>query len=621
MPGGNRHCAGFRTAKSKISAPCTPAVDVSVVSRPPAPPRSAGRGRGRGSGSGGRLPDSEMLCGFVFSDKNAKRPDFGSAIYGDKQLAAGIRQSAADIAGKLGRLTVMPVSAKRGARRILLAGLGEKGGVTADDIRHVSGRIAKRAKDLKLASFAVVAPGLGSALRPDETASAIAEGAIMSMYRFDRFKSSDDDSSGYGDDYGDDDNGDAGGPSGASRPQKKGAAAPPATDPAGIVSDLLSAADRDGSSGDRDPELFVVMPGIEPGELDRISESVRASVSTSRGNLFVRSVANLPPNVCTPQMLADIARGIAKKNRGRNIKCIVISKSDLQRRGFGGITAVGQGSKNEPKLIILEYMGRRPADGAGADDGDDDDDAGPIVLVGKAVTFDTGGISLKPGANMDEMKFDKCGGCTVLGIMKTAAELEINADIIGIVPAVENMPGGESYRPGDIIRLYSGKTAEILNTDAEGRLILADALAYGERHYSPREIIDFATLTGACIVALGTNVAGMVSNDGRMADAIMASSERTAEPVWRLPLDDVYMDMIKSPVADMKNMGVGRAAGTIAAAAFLKNAIRDTPWVHLDIAGVAWTQTATRPRSYKSKGATGFGLRLVMDHLSGLAQG
>ena len=310
----------------------------------------------------------------------------------------------------------------------------------------------------------------------------------------------------------------------------------------------------------------------------------------------------MPLNECTPTTLANFAKNMSKKNK---MKCNIISEPELQKKGFGGISAVGRGSKNQPKLIILEHnKGPR--------------NVKPIVLVGKAVTFDTGGISLKPGAAMDEMKFDKCGGCTVLGIMKAVSELKLPINVVGIVPSVENMPGGEAYRPGDIIKLYSKKTAEILNTDAEGRLILADALSYGEKHYSPKTIIDFATLTGACIVALGTNVAAIVSNDEKLSKRIMDSSKRTTEEVWELPLNQDYMDMIKSDVADMKNVGIGRAAGTITAAAFLKNAIEKTPWTHIDIAGVAWTQTATKEKPYNPKGATGFGVRLILDYLQNL---
>ena len=378
-----------------------------------------------------------------------------------------------------------------------------------------------------------------SIVSPDEASpSRIVEGVSMSLYRFDRFKS---------------------------------------------------------KKGDALPECTVVATG-------KAAPAAKTAGIVSGGVEFTRNVANMPPNECTPAVLAGLAKKISRKNK---IKCTVITKAELKRRGFGGITAVGQGSSNRPRLIIMEYGGGAKGDS-------------PTVLVGKAVTFDTGGISIKPSEKMDEMKFDKCGGCTVLGILKAASEMKLGVNLVGIVPAVENMPGGDSYRPGDIIRLYSKKTAEIMNTDAEGRLILADALSYGERHYRPRAIIDFATLTGACIVALGNNVAGMVSNDREEAARIMDASRRTSEQVWELPLNQDYMDMIKSDVADMKNIGIGRAAGTITAAAFLRNAVEETPWVHIDIAGVAWTQAGTKEKPYNPKGATGFGVRLVMDYLQNL---
>jgi leucyl aminopeptidase len=342
------------------------------------------------------------------------------------------------------------------------------------------------------------------------------------------------------------------------------------------------------------PNLSILVP-----KSNKISKAIKNSEVVSDGVIFTKGIANLPPNECTPSVLSTFAKSIAKKNK---MKCLVLSNNELKKKGFGGIVAVGQGSKNEPKLIVLEHNGGPRNEK-------------PIVLVGKAVTFDTGGISLKPGEKMDEMKFDKCGGCTVLGIMKAVSELKLPVNVVGIVPSVENMPGGDSYRPGDIIKLYNGKTAEILNTDAEGRLILADALSYGEKQYSPKAIIDFATLTGACIVALGTNVAAIVSNNERLKQKIYESSKRTTEEVWELPLNDDYMDMKKSDVADMKNIGIGRAAGTITAAAFLRNAIEDTPWLHIDIAGVAWTQVATKSKPYNPKGATGFGVRLILDYL------
>ena len=349
---------------------------------------------------------------------------------------------------------------------------------------------------------------------------------------------------------------------------------------------------------DKSPDMTIIV-----SKSSKILKAIKIAESVADGAIFTKSIGNLPPNECTPTTLANFAKNISKKNK---MKCTVISQPELKKKGFGGITAVGKGSKNEPKLITMEHNNGPK-------------NQKPIVLVGKAVTFDTGGISLKPGQSMDEMKFDKCGGCTVLGIMKSVSELKLPINVVGIIPSVENMPGGEAYRPGDIIKLYNGKTAEILNTDAEGRLILADALAYGEKQYSPKAIIDFATLTGACIIALGNNVAAIVSNNNQLTEKIKTSSKATTEEIWELPLTQDYMDMIKSDVADIKNMGIGRAAGTITAAAFLKSAIKDTPWAHLDIAGVAWTQgAATKEKPYNPKGGTGFGVRLILDYLQKL---
>ncbi len=478
---------------------------------------------------------TQLLCVFV--------PEKIKKIAGLKKLdtktTAAINQTLTDNEGKIGKLSIIPVFGKNYPQRVLLAGIGKTEKITNDTIRYVSGKIALKAKELKLKEFSVIVP---PSFITDQISAGtqIVEGCKMALYKFDKFKS-----------------------------------------------------EKDFNS----PDLTIIV-----SKSNKILQAIKRSEIIADGAIFTKSIANLPPNECTPTTLANFAKTISKKNK---MKCTVISKIELKKRGFGGITAVGQGSKNEPKLMILEHnKGAR--------------NQKPIVLVGKAVTFDTGGISLKPGDKMDEMKFDKCGGCTVLGIMKTVSELKLPINVIGIVPSVENMPGGESYRPGDIIKLYSGKTAEILNTDAEGRLILADALAYGEKHYSPKAIIDFATLTGACIVALGTNVAAIVSNDEKLSKKIIKSSKKTTEEVWELPLNQDYLDMIKSDVADMKNVGIGRAAGTITAAAFLRNAIEKTPWTHIDIAGVAWTQVATKEKPYNPKGATGFGVRLILDYLQNL---
>jgi len=477
---------------------------------------------------------TSLLCGFVLENSNKVLglPKF------DTKTTSAINQSLKDMEGKLGKLSIIPIPGKP-VQRILLAGIGKKENLTKDTIRFVSGRIAQKARELKLSEFSIISPP-SFVIDPISAVSQIIEGSKMALYKFEKFK----------------------------------------TEKIETFSNLT----------------------IIVSKSNKISKAIKIAEIVADGAIFTKSIANLPPNECTPTTLANFAKSMSKKNK---MKCNIISEPELKKKGFGGISAVGKGSKNQPKLIILEHNRGRKNDK-------------PIVLVGKAVTFDTGGISLKPGAAMDEMKFDKCGGCTVLGIMKAVSELKLPINVVGIVPSVENMPGGEAYRPGDIIKLYSGKTAEILNTDAEGRLILADALSYGEKHYSPKTIIDFATLTGACIVALGTNVAAIVSNDEKLSKKIIDSSKKTTEEVWELPLNQDYMDMIKSDVADMKNVGIGRAAGTITAAAFLKNAIEKTPWTHIDIAGVAWTQGATKEKSYNPKGATGFGVRLILDYLQNL---
>ena len=479
--------------------------------------------------------NTQLLCGFVLENSNKV---LGLKKF-DAKTTSAINQTLQDMEGKLGKISVIPISGSKQPQRILLAGIGKKENITNDTIRFISGKIALKARELKLKEFSIIAPPTFVS-EQKSSISQIIEGVKMALYKFDKFKS---------------------------------------------------------EKVDDSPDLVIIA-----SKSKKISQIIKTAEITADGAIFTKSIANLPPNECTPTTLANFAKTISKNGK---MKCNIISKLELEKKGFGGITAVGKGSKNEPKLIVLEHN-QGPKNEK------------PIVLVGKAVTFDTGGISLKPGANMDEMKFDKCGGCTVLGIMKAVSELKLPMNVVGIIPSVENMPGGEAYRPGDIIKLFNGKTAEILNTDAEGRLILADALAYGEKQYSPKAIIDFATLTGACIIALGTNVAAIVSNDEKLTKKINDSSKKTTEAVWELPLNQDYMDMVKSEVADIKNIGIGKAAGTITAAAFLRNAINNTPWLHVDIAGVAWTQIATKEKSYNPKGATGFGVRLILDYLQNL---
>ncbi len=332
------------------------------------------------------------------------------------------------------------------------------------------------------------------------------------------------------------------------------------------------------------------------------SDSQRFQSVADKANLiveavnFARDIGNMPPNDCSPVYLGSIALSLAQDY---GMKARIMDRYELENMGMGGIVAVGKGSNNPPKLIVLEY------NGAG------ESGQKPYLLVGKAVTFDTGGISIKPGEKMDEMKFDKCGGCTVLAIMRAVASMKLAVNVVGIVPSVENMPSSTSYRPGDIIRMYNGKTVEVLNTDAEGRMILADALAYGINMYSPKAVIDLATLTGAAIIALGANVAAVVGSNKQLIDRLRKLSDETGERMWDLPLYDEYHEQIKSIYADIKNIG-GRPGGAITAAAFLSNFINDVPWLHIDIAGTAWTQDGTYEKSYNPKGATGFGVRTLV---------
>lgn len=325
---------------------------------------------------------------------------------------------------------------------------------------------------------------------------------------------------------------------------------------------------------------------------------IQHSVVVSDAVLYTRDISNLPPNDCSPKDLVTFSK---KLSENQKIKVRVIEKEEMKSYGFEGILAVGKGSASSPKLIVLEYPGSTKNR--------------PIVIVGKAVTFDTGGISIKPSEKMEEMKFDKCGGCNVLGIMKAVSDLGLDTNVIGIIPAVENMPSGTSYRPGDIIKMYNRKTVEVLNTDAEGRIILGDALSFAVKTFAPKAIIDMATLTGAAIIALGTNVAALVGNDDELVTKILEYSNQTGEKIWQLPLFEEYKEQLKSSNADMKNIG-GRSAGAITAAAFLSNFVEDTPWVHLDIAGTAWTQEGTKEKSYNPKGATGFGIRTIVKYIS-----
>lgn len=309
------------------------------------------------------------------------------------------------------------------------------------------------------------------------------------------------------------------------------------------------------------------------------------------GRNTARDLGNLPGNICTPTYLAKQATQY-DKNYGK-LKTTVLNQKEMEKLGMGSLLSVSKGSRTPPKFIVMHYNGGKKSDS-------------PYVLVGKGVTFDSGGISIKPGAAMDEMKYDMCGAAGVMGTMVTVNELKLPINVVAIVPSVENMPDGAASKPGDIVTSMSGQTIEILNTDAEGRLILCDALTYSEK-FKPKSVIDVATLTGACVVALGAHPAGLLSNQQKLADQILGAGNECGDRAWQMPLWDDYQDQLKSNFADMANIG-GREAGTITAACFLSRFTKKLNWAHLDIAGVAWLGGA-------NKGATGRPVPLLTQYL------
>ena len=329
--------------------------------------------------------------------------------------------------------------------------------------------------------------------------------------------------------------------------------------------------------------------GAEAG-LTHAKAILQQSESVAIGVRLTRELANLPANYCTPVYLADMAKKLAKFH---NLSCKVLGRPEMEKLGMGSFLAVAQGSVQPPRFIVLEYQG------AGKKEA-------PHVLVGKGVTFDTGGISIKPGAEMDEMKFDMSGAASVLGAFEAIARIKPRLNVVGLIAATENMPDGGAVKPGDVVTSMSGQTIEILNTDAEGRLILCDALTYAAR-YKPQSVVDIATLTGACVIALGKVNSGLFTEDDALANALLEAGRAALDPCWRLPLEADYADALKSNFADVANIG-GRPAGAITASCFLWRFAKDYRWAHLDIAGTAWNSGA-------NKGATGRPVPLLVHYL------
>jgi leucyl aminopeptidase len=357
------------------------------------------------------------------------------------------------------------------------------------------------------------------------------------------------------------------------------------------VFDEMKSAPEDDEPRARAPEEMVILEKRKE-KAREIEAGLRVGSILGRAECFARTLGNLPGNVATPSYLAETAQKIADEH---GMRATILGPAELEREGMKALLAVAQGSAQEPRFIVLEHR-KGPTGEA------------PLVLVGKGLTFDAGGISIKPAQSMEEMKFDMCGGAAVLGAMKAIGELDLAVNVVGLVPSSENLLGAAAMKPGDIIGSHLGKTIEVVNTDAEGRLILADALSYARR-FDPAAVLDAATLTGACVIALGHHASGLMGNDEALIDEIRAAGDRVGERVWPLPMFDEYREQLRSDYADIKNTG-GRAAGTITAGWFLRDFVRDYPWAHLDIAGTAWGDGKL---STQVKGSTGVPTRLFVE--------
>ncbi|KAG0192403.1 hypothetical protein DFQ28_009356 [Apophysomyces sp. BC1034] len=343
----------------------------------------------------------------------------------------------------------------------------------------------------------------------------------------------------------------------------------------------------DASNGGAVKKVAVV---VDPAHEKLVRVALKEGVAMANGMDLTRDLGNLPGNICTPTYLAGVAKQLAKD---WNLKVGVLGQRQIEILKMDAFLSVAKGSVQPPRFIVLQHNGGSAKQA-------------PVVLVGKGITFDSGGVSIKPGEGMDEMKYDMCGAGSVLGTFRAIAEMDLKLNVVGLIPTCENMPSGNANKPGDIVTSMSGQTIEILNTDAEGRLILCDALTYAER-FKPAAVVDIATLTGACVIALGHHNSGLFSKDDALADALLAAGRSASDPVWRLPLDDEYQEQLKSNFADVANIG-GRPAGSVTAACFLARFAQAYPWAHVDIAGTAW-------KSGSAKGATGRPVPLLTQFL------
>jgi leucyl aminopeptidase len=479
--------------------------------------------------------------------KGVKRPGGATGAL-DKATGRAISKliESGDFQGRFKDVAVLPATGELPAKRIIIVGLGEKDKFTIDRIREASGKAALQARETGLKSFSTIVHGAGiGRFNLDEATEAMAEGALLALYRYTRYKTDDE--------------------------------------------------------WKKDPEVMTIVT-TEKARVGVMQRAVESGIIVASAGNMVRDLVNMPSNDKPPQRLAEFASKVA---RDSGFKCKVLDERQMADIGMGGVMAVGKGSEEPPRFLVLEYKGARRGK--------------PIVLVGKGITFDTGGISLKPQEGplgpIWEMRHDMAGMATVLATISAATRLKLPLDIIALAPLAENMPSGHAQRPGDVLKMYGGKTVEVLSTDAEGRLILADALVYAEK-LKPQAIVDVATLTGTAVYALGKRVTPVMGNDSRLIRRLERAGVETGERVWELPMFDEYAEQIKSDLADLKNTG-GKSAGCITAGMFLRQFVGNTPWAHLDIAGTVWVHGGPESidKAYMPKGPSGVPARLLIGML------
>ena len=468
----------------------------------------------------------------------------------NSELEGGIERliKLGDFKGKDGTSAIVYGNDHIGAKRVLLVGLGEKKKASLDTVRKAAANVANKAVAMKVETLSLALHrAFGGRFDMGAMGRVMAEGTYFGSYRYDEF-----------------------------------------------VTD---------SENGRLDSLKVELIDCDSAKTYKLNKGLSSGIAIGRAQSYARTLSNRPGNVINPAELATIAKKLARGSK--NLSCTVLDEKQLAAKGMGGVLAVGSGSENKPRFIVLKYScAGKAASGRPT-----------IGLVGKAITFDSGGISIKRPAKMDEMKLDKSGGIAVLGTMKAVAELKLPINVYGIIPAAENMPSGTSYRPGDIITTFSGKTVEVQNTDAEGRMILCDALSYAAKQNCD-VIIDIATLTGACRIALGKYMAGLMGNNGRLIKQLQRAAEDSGEKLWPMPSGDEYAEEMKSKIADLKNIG-SKWGGACTAAAFLRQFVGNAKWAHLDIAGMDMFEKAT---DVTTEGSSGFGVRLLTTYLMNLGK-